>query len=103
MPALWQCFPSTKFVCDALHRASPYSERLGQLQDTHTLRKLLSHLPFGHTVYLRPAELHALGDRALEARFYSLANHRPLEFSKGAGYLENKLAHRGRRVDGLLV
>ena len=47
MPALWQCFPSTKFVCDALHSASPYPERLGQLQDTDTLRKLLSHPPFG--------------------------------------------------------
>src|SRR5262245_48335336 len=53
-------------LCDALHRASPEPERLGHLQDTHTLRKLLSHLPFGRDVYLRPAELHALGDGALE-------------------------------------
>jgi hypothetical protein len=27
--------------------------------------KLLSHLPFRRAVYLRPAELHALGDGAL--------------------------------------
>jgi hypothetical protein len=47
---------------------------------------LLSNLPFRRTVYLRPAELHALGDGALETCLYPLANHRPLEFSKGAGY-----------------
>jgi len=29
----------------ALHRVGPNSERFGYLQDTHTLRKLLSHLP----------------------------------------------------------
>ena len=48
-------------------------------------------------------QLHALSDGALEACFDPLANHRPLEFSEGACYLENELAHRGRRVDGLLV
>jgi hypothetical protein len=58
---------------------------------------------FGRAVYLRPAELHALGDGALETCLYPLANHRPLEFSKGASYLENELAHGCRRVDGLLV
>jgi hypothetical protein len=50
--------PSSKLLCDALHRASPDPERSGDLQDTHTLRKLLSHFPFD--VDLRPAELHAL-------------------------------------------
>src|SRR5262245_12350988 len=92
-----------KLVCDALDRASPDAERLGNLQDTHALRKLLSHLAFGHAVYLRPAELHALSNGALEAGFDSLANHCALEFSKGASYLENELAHGGRRDDGLLV
>jgi len=47
-----------KLVCDALDRASPDAERLGNLQDTHTVRKVLSNLPFRRTVYLRPAELH---------------------------------------------
>ena len=37
-------FLSPKLVCDALDRASPDAERLGHLQDTHALRKLLSHL-----------------------------------------------------------
>src|SRR5262245_66102926 len=46
-----------------------------------TLRKLLSPLPFGRAVYLRPAELHALGDGALETCLYQLANHRPLELA----------------------
>jgi len=45
----------------------------------------------------------ALSDGALETCLYPLANRRPLEFSKGASYLENELAHGGRRVDGLLV
>ena len=83
--------------------AMRWTERLGDLQDTHALRKLLSHLAFGRAVYLRPTELHALGDGALETCFDSLANHGPLKFSKGASNLENELAHRGRRVDGLLV
>jgi hypothetical protein len=88
---------SPQLVCDALDRASPDAERLGHLQDTHALRKLLSHLAFGRAVYLRPAELHALGDGALEACFDSLANHGPLKFSKGASDLENELAHRRGR------
>jgi hypothetical protein len=29
-----------KLVCDALDRASPNPEQLGNLQDTHALRKL---------------------------------------------------------------
>ena len=62
-----------------------------------------SHLAFGRAVYLRPAELHALGDGALEARFNSLPNLGPLKFSKGACYLKNELANWGRCVDGLLV
>src|SRR5262245_830458 len=62
--------------------ASPNPERLGNLQDT-ALRKLLTYLPFGRAVYLRPSELHALGDGALEARFDRLADHRPLKLSKG--------------------
>jgi hypothetical protein len=49
-----------------------------------------------------PAELHALSDGALEARFDALAN-RPLKLSKGASDLENELAHRRCRIDGLLV
>ncbi len=93
---------SPKFVCDALDR-SPDAERLGHLQDTNTLRKPLSHLAFSRAVYLRPTELHALGDGALEACFDALANHTPLKFSKGACYLENELAHWCRCVDGLLV
>ena len=40
-------------------------------------------LAFGRAVYLRPTELHALGNGALEACFDSLANHAPLKFSKG--------------------
>src|SRR5262245_51821801 len=93
----------TKLVCDALDRAGPDAERLGNLQDTHALRKLLSNLPFYRTVYLRPAELHALSNRALEAGFDPLANHCALKLSERAGDLENELAHRRRRVDGLLI
>src|ERR1700716_2427273 len=89
-------FLSPKLVCDALDSASADAERLGHLQDTHALRKLRSHLAFGRAVYLRPTELHALGDGALEARFDSLANHGPLKFSERPGYLENELAHRCR-------
>src|SRR6516165_5176069 len=48
--------PSTNLLCDALHRASPDPERPRHLQDAHALRKLLSHLPFGRAIYLRPAE-----------------------------------------------
>src|SRR6516162_8305065 len=48
--------PSTNLFCDALHRASPDPERLGHLQNTHTLREQPSHLPFGHAVDLRAAE-----------------------------------------------
>src|SRR5262249_54213274 len=51
-------------LCDALHRARPEPERLGHLQHTHTLRKLLSHPALGRAVDLRPAELHALGHGA---------------------------------------
>src|SRR5262245_4942396 len=90
-------------VCNALDGASPDAERLGNLQDTHALRKLLSHLPFGHAVYLRPAELYALSDGALEAGFDALADHCALKLSERAGDLENELAHRRRRVDGLLI
>src|SRR6516225_12397843 len=36
--------------------ASPDPERLGHLQNTHTLREQPSHLPFGHAVDLRAAE-----------------------------------------------
>src|SRR5215475_9558093 len=95
--------PSSKLLCDALHRASPDPERLGDLQHTHALCKLLSHLAFGRAVYLGPTEFHTLGDGALEACFYSLSDHGPLELSKRAGDLEDELAHRGRRVDRLLV
>src|SRR5215470_7765254 len=49
--------PSTNLLCDALHRASPDPERLGHLQNTHTLREQPSHLLFSHAVYLRAAEL----------------------------------------------
>src|SRR5262245_7989253 len=62
-------FLSPKLVCDALDRARADAERLGNLQDTHALRELLSYLAFDRAVYLRPAELHALGDGALEAGF----------------------------------
>src|SRR5262245_62087763 len=47
---------------------------------------------FDRAVYLRPTEFHTLSDGALEACFYSLSDHRPLELSKRAGYLENELA-----------
>ena len=56
---------SSSFTCDTLDRASPDAERLGHLQDTNTLRKLLPHSPFGRAVNLRPTELHALCDGAL--------------------------------------
>src|SRR5262249_30779874 len=59
------------------------AERLGHLQNTHTLRKLLSDLAFDRAVYLRSAELHALSDGALETCLYPLADHCPL--SKGVG------------------
>src|SRR5262245_17093640 len=74
--------PSPKFVCDALDRASPDPERFGHLQDTHALRKLLSNLPFRRTVYLRPAELHTLSNRALEAGFDTLSDHCALKLSE---------------------
>src|SRR5262245_26964859 len=61
-----QCWLSAKLVCDALDRAIPDAERPRHLQDSHALRKLLSHLPFGRAIYLRPAELHALGDGAAD-------------------------------------
>src|SRR5262245_11447124 len=83
--AKWQCWLSANLLCDALHRASPDAERLRALQNAHTLRKLLSHLPFGRAIYLRPAEFHALRYRALETCFDSWADHRPLELRKGAG------------------
>jgi hypothetical protein len=71
-------FLSPTLVCDALHRASSDTERLGHPQNTHALSKLLPHLAFGRAVDLRPAELHALSDGALETCFDSLANHGPL-------------------------
>src|SRR6516225_11612177 len=79
----WQWFLSPKLLCDALHRASPDPERPRHLQDAHALRKLLLHLAFGCAVDLRSAELHALGDGALEPCFDPLADHRPLKLSKG--------------------
>jgi hypothetical protein len=48
------------------------------------ISKLLSDLPLGRAVYLRPPELHALGDRALEPCSDPVADHRPLKFGKGA-------------------
>src|SRR6516164_2159244 len=75
--------PSTNLLCDALHRASPDPEGPSHLQDTHAFRKLVSHLPFGRIIYLRPAEFHALRYRALETCFDPLADHRPLKLSKG--------------------
>src|SRR5215831_14862970 len=44
--------PSTNLLCDALHRPSPDAERLGHLQNTHTLRELPSNLPLGRAVEL---------------------------------------------------
>src|SRR5262245_2384417 len=41
-----------------MDRASPDPERPRHLQDTNTLRKVLSHLAFGRAVYLRTAELY---------------------------------------------
>jgi hypothetical protein len=63
----------------------PIPEGRSHLQDTHAFRKLVSHLPFGRTIYLVPAEFHALRYRALETCFDSWADHRPLELRKGAG------------------
>jgi len=68
-----------------MDRASPEPERPRHLQDAHAFRKLLSHLPFGRAIYLRSAELHALGDGALETCFDPLSDHGPLKFSEGAG------------------
>ena len=45
-------------------RAGPLRQATFARADT--LRKLLSHLPFCRTVYLGPAELHALSNRALK-------------------------------------
>jgi len=42
-------------------------------------------LPLGRAVDLRPAELHALSNRSLEAGFGSLANHCALKLSERAG------------------
>ena len=67
-----------------MYRASPDAKRPGDLQDTDALRKLLSHPPLGRTVYLRPAEFHALRYGALETCFDPLTDHRPLKLSKGA-------------------
>src|SRR5262249_21071218 len=86
-----------------MYRASPDAKRPGDLQDTDALRKLLSHPPLGRAVDVRSSELHALSGGALEARFDSLANHCALKLSERAGDLENELAHRRRRVDGLLI
>jgi hypothetical protein len=44
---------------------------------------------FGRAVYLRSAELHALGDGALETRFHALSDHAAFEFCKRAGHLED--------------
>src|SRR5215471_10463076 len=77
--------PSTNLLCDALHRASPDPEGPSHLHDTHAFRKLVSHLPFDRTIYLGPAEFHALRHGTLEPCFDALANHRPLELGKGAG------------------
>jgi len=49
------------------------------------LRKILSHLPLGLAVDLRPAELHALSNRSLEAGFDSLANYCALKLSERTG------------------
>src|SRR6516162_9870579 len=75
-----------------MDRASPDPERFRHLQDTHTFRKLLSHLPFGRAIYLRPAELHALSNGALEPCFDPLPDHRPLKLRKGTSWLEPGLA-----------
>src|SRR5215813_12771048 len=72
--AKWQCWLSAKLLCDALRRASPDPEGPSHLQDTHAFRKLVSHLPFGRTIYLRPAEFHALRYRALETCFDPLTD-----------------------------
>jgi hypothetical protein len=58
----------------------PVPSDLATFKITHALRKLLSDLSLGRAVYLRPPELHALGDRALEP----VADHRQLKFGKGA-------------------
>ena len=67
-----------------MYRASPDAKRPGDLQDADALRKLLSHPPLGRAVDLRSAELHALGDGALETCFDPLSDHGPLKFSEGA-------------------
>src|SRR6266404_7327741 len=41
----------------------------GRVVDIHTFRKLPSHLPFGHPVYLRPAEFHAWATARLRPAF----------------------------------
>ena len=61
------------------------------------------YLALNRAVYLRAAELHALGDGSLEPQLHALSNHAAFKFRKGAGHLENQLAHRGCRIDGLLV
>src|SRR5215472_15817734 len=68
--------PSTNLLCEALHRASPDPEGLSHLQETHAFRKLVSHLPFDRTIYLGPAEFHALRYRAIETCFDLLTDHR---------------------------
>src|SRR5262249_41795261 len=89
-------------LCCALHRAAPLRCAAPCQSRSRTtwppsryphFRKLLSHLPLGRAAYLRPAELHALSNRSLEAGFDSLANHRPLKLSERAGSLANELAH----------
>src|SRR5262249_24921190 len=48
--------PSTKSPTVGMSGSA--SERVA----THAFRKLVSHLPFSRTIYLRPAEFHALSD-----------------------------------------
>src|SRR5262249_39016666 len=94
-------FNQAPLRCAAPCQSDP--EGLCYRQHTHALCKLPSHLACGRVVYLLPTEFHTLGDGALEACFDPLPDHRPLELSKRAGYLEDELPHRGRRIDGLLV
>jgi hypothetical protein len=42
----------------------PIPSDLATFKDTNALRKLLPHLPLGRAVYLRPPELHGLGNGA---------------------------------------
>src|SRR5262249_9648563 len=63
----------------SLHRASPEPERLGDLQDPHTLRKPLSHLPFGRAVYFRPGRAYAMSDGALSCA--PLSSNGPISYS----------------------